>query len=116
MTDTMITLKDQIDDTSGGHTGSGQRVDVVPRRAQVDANTTARQHNEILHGQFGEGIDVHLRDDAWVQCQRASLLLTSEWIVIFLTIDDFTDSKSFKPLPERLLSTMSYIQSCFKVS
>lgn len=53
-----ITLEGQIDDAAGGHTGGGGRVDVVPRRVGIDANATARQHDEILHGQFGEAVDV----------------------------------------------------------
>lgn len=60
MTVSMITLKGQIDDAAGSHPGGGRRVDVVPGRVRVDADAAARQHDEILHGQFGEAIDVHL--------------------------------------------------------
>ena len=53
------TLKGQIDDATGSHTGGGRRVDVVPCRVRIDPDSTARQHDEILHGQLGETVDVH---------------------------------------------------------
>jgi hypothetical protein len=64
------TLKGQIDDATGSHTGGGRRVDVVPCRVRIDPDSTARQHDEILHGQLGETVDVHFGTVHWFRAKE----------------------------------------------
>lgn len=45
-----VTFESEVDDASGSGSGGGRRVVVVPGGVGIDANASARKHDEVVEG------------------------------------------------------------------